>query len=519
MKRIIFTLLSSLILIHFNWANTEQFTVQISPTRIDWHPHHAYTSTEAQIFTALYEGLTIFHPASLQAIPGAAEKWLVSENLKTITFTLRENLHWSNGEKITAEDFKHSWLQLLQPETEAEYASLLNDVMHVHEFRLGRAKAEEIGIKTPDERTLVVELERPSPQFLSILCHYSLAPVHKQFRTMKNWPELSIVPVNGPYIIQSYNEDEILMERNPHYWDKANVDVDTLQILFNDNPDTVMEQFNRSQIDWIASGMKTDSLAIPEALNIAPLFSTTYYYFSNANETWSNGNIRRALSMLLPWDEIRRDRLIPSTSLVPPIPDYPTVKDEFPPKDERRSEAMKLLEEAGYSQERTLPSLTIRIPRENDITAEIMAETWHEELGIDVQIEVVPFPHYYDSVKEGGYDIATLTWTGDYADPYTFLGMWTSTSSFNEAGFSNPQYDALLKESALLPHKERMNKMMEAEKILVYSAQVMTIEHYPAVNIIDRRFIEGWYPNALDIHPFKDIKIRLGYHIPGVVMR
>ena len=80
-----------------------------------------------------------------------------------------------------------------------------------------------------------------------------------------------------------------------------------------------------------------------------------------------------------------------------------------------------------------------------------MMKTWKEALGMDVRIETVTFPDYYDSINEKGYDIATLTWTGDYADPYTFLGMWDSKSSFNESGFSDTEFDAMLRESALFP--------------------------------------------------------------------
>lgn len=495
-----------------------RFTVQFSPSRISWNPHYAYTTTEAQIFTALYEGLVTIHPATLRPIPGAAESWEISEDNLRITFTLRDGITWSNGDRLSSGDFRESWLAILSPEIHAEYASLLDDIVGARDYRAGDASAESVGIETPDERTLIVRLVRPSPQFLSILCHYSFAPVHKDFRKIPDWSANRSVPVNGPYNIRARNSDEILLDRNPLYWDTDSVAIDGLKILFSDESDEIMDRFNRFEIDWIVSGMDTSQLAIAEALNIAPLFSTTYYYFSNVNPVWADPGVRRAMALLVPWEEIRSNRLIPGTSLVPPIPNYPAADAGFPPEEDRLEIAMSLLEEAGYHQGRGLPVPVIRVPADDPVAA-AMKTAWDKHLGMDVKIEVVEFPDYYDSVKRGGYDVATLTWTGDYADPHTFLGMWDSRSSFNEASFSNREFDNLLQEAATLPFLERFVKLREAEDLLLQSCQVIPIEHFPAVNIIDRRFVEGWFPNALDIHPFKDLVPKMGFDIPGVVKR
>ncbi|OQX29442.1 MAG: hypothetical protein B0D92_03740 [Spirochaeta sp. LUC14_002_19_P3] len=500
------------------WTETSKLTVQFSTAHINWNPHYAYTTTEAQIFTALYEGLTIFHPATLEPIPGAAEKWTISEDGLTITFTLRGNLRWSHGEAITAKDFKNSWLRLLSPDTKAEYASLLDDIKGAREYRIGQTGPEAVGIKALDNSTLIVQLKQPSPQFFAILCHYSFVPVHGIYRNLADWSANPSVPVNGPFVIRKRSAGEVVLGKNPYYWDAENIKLDELHLLFSDNPDEIIAKFNRFEVDWVASGIKITALGIPEALVTSPQFSTTYYYFSNKGKAWSNGNIRRALAMLLPWEDIRRELLIPGTSLVPPIPEYPGIDSGFPPPTERKSEALRLLKEAGHPDGTGLPPLTVLVPAE-DIVTDAMLEVWQAELKLRVNLDVVPFPNYYSSVKQGHYDIAMLTWTGDYADPQTFLGMWTSASSFNEAGFSSTEFDTLIKESALLPHQERFNKLSEAEKILLHSGQVMPIEHFPAVNIIDRRFVEGWYPNVLDIHPFKNMVRRKGYKIPGVVKR
>ena len=237
--------------------------------------------------------------------PGAAESWDISEDGTVITFHLRDGLFWSNGERLTSMDFRDSWLTLLSPKTGAEYASMLDDVAGAREYRTGSGSSEDVGLETPDAKTLIVTLKQPTPQFLSILCHYSFTPVHRDFRNEPDWSALKSVPVNGPYIIRARNENEILLDKNPKYWDADSLTIKALRILFLNDPAEVMRRFNRFEIDWIVSGMDTSLLSGPESLIIAPLFSTTYYYFSNNGTAWADGNIRRALCLLLPWDEIR----------------------------------------------------------------------------------------------------------------------------------------------------------------------------------------------------------------------
>lgn len=520
MRRLLSGILLLVLTAHLPAADDfERLTVQFNPGRISWNPHYAYSTTEAQIFTALYEGLAVFHPATLKPVPGAAESWDLSDDGRTITFHIRENARWSNGDDLTAEDFRNSWLTILSPETGAEFASLLDDITGAREYRTGRGTRQDVGVEAVDGKTLVVRLNAASPQFISITCHYSFAPVHRDFLRMVDWSAIRSVPVNGPFMIRARNREEILMDANPWYHDRESVGVEGIRMLFLNDPSEVMARFNRFDIDWVVSGMDTSLLTIAEALNISPLFSTTYYYFSNTNGPWADGRIRRAMSLLVPWEALRINRFIPATSLVPPIPNYPEAGAGFPAsEEERRSEAMTLLEEAGYPGGTGLPDPVIRVSVEDDVSR-AMVQAWREHLNLNTRIETVEnFQDYYSSLKLGGWDLATLTWTGDYADPHTFLGMWQSRSSFNDSGYSDSVFDNLLAESANLPYLERFARLMEAERILLESSQVLPVEHFPSVNLIDRRFVDGWFPNALDIHPFKDLRLKQGFDIPGVAM-
>jgi peptide/nickel transport system substrate-binding protein/oligopeptide transport system substrate-binding protein len=241
-----------------------------------------------------------------------------------------------------------------------------------------------------------------------------------------------------------------------------------------------------------------------ETIVINPMFATTYFFFAVQEEPWNDPRVRRALALLLPWDEIRDPEVLftPAVSLVPPIPGYRGVEGLT---EQNREEALLLLDEAGYPGGVGLPEMTFRVPVGME-TARVflsMRDTWEEELGLSIEAEVVPYPAYFSALSEPGYTLGTISWIGDFADPLTFLQMWTSDSNLNDSGYSNPEYDELIDEAIGIAPPARFDRLKEAEEMILQSGLVLPISHSPAINLVDLSFIDGWYPNPLDIHPFK----------------
>ena len=109
-------------------AEEIEFIYIISPPEITLDPIHTFTSTEAQVYTALFEGLVTYHPFTLDPLPGMAERWEISSDKLTYTFHIRENAVYSNGDPILAEHFRATWLTLIDPVQKAEYASSIDMV-------------------------------------------------------------------------------------------------------------------------------------------------------------------------------------------------------------------------------------------------------------------------------------------------------------------------------------------------------------------------------------------------------
>ncbi len=509
----LFLLFSSLYALQ---AEEDMLSLYLGSGSIQLDPHKAVNTTEAQLFTGLYEGLVTYHPSTMKPLPGLAAWWKLSDDKLSWTFYLREDARYSNGDKVTAQQIRSSWLKCLSPESGSYFSSLLDVISGAADYRSGRASEEEVGIKAVKDNELLVTLNEPAPQLLSILCHFSFVPVHPVMQNIDDWSRVRNIPVTGPYRIRSSEPDRIVLEANPYYWDRDSIDIETIEVTMNRDPQAVMAKFNRFELDWIMSGYSTNLLTNPNGMVMSPLFGTTYYYFNNRDTPWNRGNVRKALALLLPWDKIYSQQLIPAHTLVPPIGDYPVPAG---PMVRNEEEAMKLLDKAGFPGGKGLPEIVVRIPAGlwGDPVPIWMKQYWEEALDTTVRIETIPAADYYDSLAEPGYTLGHLSWAGDYADPMTFLQMWQSQSSFNDASFKSREFDDLLKDSGKTGEENRFGELSQAEKYLLETGEILPLAHFPAIHMLDLRFLGGWYPNALDIHPFKYLYRKNEAPVPNTI--
>ena len=492
----------------------DELAVAFTRGEIEWDFRKSYLASEAQIYTAIYEGLFSYHPFTMEPVPAAARRWEISEDKKQWTFTIRENARFQNGDPLRAEDFRASWLSLLEPERDAPYSSLFDIIEGAQDFRLGKTSADKVGISCPGEKTLVVRLNSPAAFFPSMLCHHSFNPIHPSMLNEKNW----IRPVsNGPFCIEDINDDQILFSKNAGYWDAGRVSLNKLCIKFPKDGDDATAMWNSGEARWLHGDINLQTMTDRSGIEINAMFATNYYYISSARKPWNDFRLRRALSLVLPWDKIRTGYPLPAKTLIYPIPDYPEVEG-LDTGTVNADEAERLMAEAGFPLGTGLPELVIRItPSQEDARiAALMAEAWNSILGVNVSINEIPYRSYFQSLKLDDYDVGSTTWIGDFADPYSFLQMWRRDSNLNDARHNDSDYEELMEKSMIEEGSKRWETLAEAEKLLLSRGNVLPVAYSPALNIIDMGEIDGWYPNVLDIHPFKYLAFKTRKPLPGV---
>jgi oligopeptide transport system substrate-binding protein len=498
-----------------------EFVANISSSVPDWRPHRAYNADEAQILSSVYEGLFVYDPYTLDPVPGIAESWTESKDGLEWTFKIRKNAKFENGDPITAGIVRASWLNLLEPAVNAPYASLMDPISGVADYRTGKsADPASVGILAPSDDTLVVKLVTPAEHLPKILCHHAFSAIHpSQLNdSLKAKPDHSYQPVaSGAYKVAKITDSEIILEKNPLYWDAENVAVPSIKLILSSDADSLTRRYNQGEIHWLAGSTVVDKVIGSSAIHITPMFATEYFFFRATRGPGADARVRNALLLAVPWTELRANNIIPAKTLVFPIAGYP----EVPGIDTQNvAEAKKKLAEAGIDDASKLDPLVISVPESEAFTglAVILRKAW-TELGFKVEIRSTPYQTYYGTLRTDDYTVGITSWIGDFADPLSFLEMFRPSSSLNDSGWSNADYEkCIVAASAIKQPKERYAKLAEAEKMLLGDGVILPIAHNPALNVIDTDGIDGWYANALDIHPFKFLKFTQKKALPGVAM-
>jgi peptide/nickel transport system substrate-binding protein/oligopeptide transport system substrate-binding protein len=477
----------------------------------------AYLAGEAQLFTALYEGLFSYHPFTMEPIPALAQRWELSEDKKQWTFTIRDRARYQNGDPVRAEDFRAAWISLLEPGRDAPYSSLFDIIEGAREYRMGLGEGPvPVGIEAPDEKTLIVRLNAPAAFFPSMLCHHSFSPIHPSMLNTEEWTAASLIS-NGPFSLAEYGEDRMVLVKSEQYWDAPQVALKKLVLRYTLDGDDAAAFWNSGEARWIAGDVNLGALTDRTGIIVNPMFATHYYFIRSAEKPWDDHRIRRALSLALPWDEIREGMYLPAKTLIFPIRGYPEIEGVGITDI---GEAERLLAEAGYPKGAGLPDLIVRLTpsQESSRVGALMTAAWAGKLGVPVKIDIVPFGRYFDSLKRNDYGVGFSTWIGDFADPYTFLQMWRRDSNLNDARYSDDDYERLMEQSMIEEGEKRWQVLAEAEELLLNRGTVLPISYSPALNVVDTAELDGWFPNVLDIHPFKYMNFKTLKPRPGVAL-
>ena len=481
-------------------------------------PHIITGQPDSRVVLALFEGLTRFSAETADAEPGLAERWEISADGLTYKFFLRSNAVWSTGEPITADDVVFSWRRALNPLTASDYAGQLFYVKNGEEFNAGKAKAEDVGIRVLDARTVQVELVAPTAFFLDLCAFQTLAVVPRKTieKHGDRWMKASPVPFSGAYTLDFWRvNDKIRLRKNPRYWDVANTRNEIVDLYSTDQATTAMNVYLNGGADIIwDKGLVPSELM--DVLRQRPDCHTYDYlgtYFLRYNvgkKPFDDPRVRKALALAVDkqrlTDKITRGGEKPASHLTPKgLKGY--VPPEGPGYDP--AAARKLLAEAGFPDGKTFPPFEymFNTGRQNEQIAVELQAMWKKELGLNVSLRQVEWKVYLSDQSKTNYDMSRSSWVGDYKDPNTFLDMFMSNNGNNRTGWVNPRYDALIKEAnRQTDPKQREKLMQQAETLLIRDEMpIVPIFFYVGINFWNPAKIDGVHQNIIDVHPIASL--------------
>lgn len=489
----------------------------------DLDPHVVTGMPENRVIKSLLEGLAREHPeTSERVIPGMAERWEANPEKSIWTFYLRE-AYWSNGDRVTAEDFAYAYERILNPEFGAPYVSMLFRVRNAEAFNTGEIDDfSQVGIRVIDPQTLRIELDGPTPYFPLMLTHYTWFPVHRATlekhdgfaRRDSGWTRVENYVGNGPFVIREWLPNQrIIVEKNPDYWDAENVALNGIHFFPIQDRQTEDRMFQTGQLH-ITNGVPftlRDKYRAENnpALREDPMFATGYLGLNTAHEALADPRVRQALSLATDRATIINKVTKngePAGGFVPPaIAGYP--RFDATPYDPEKARA--LLAEAGYPDGFGFPTLEFKIVNADTSKtfAEIVQEMWRSELGITVEILNKEWQVLISDMDSGNFDIFLLSWIGDYLDPATFLKIMRSGDGNNRTGYANPAYDALLQEAnQQVSLEERYALLARAEEILMQDLPILPVTWSRNMYLIDEA-VDGWASKPLMDQPWEAVSL------------
>ncbi len=527
-------------------------------------PQRMSYEQDLRIAHAIYDGLVRWNPYTYEIIPGVAESWELDDDGVTYTFRLRDDARWSNGDPVTVDDFRYSWRRALMPDTAADYTTLFFKIKGAEAFfnwrsaqlaeyarrparertpdaalalreEANRMFDEMVGFETPDARTIVVTLERPTPYFLDLCafpvffpCHpetveryVSVDPASGRLDQRYDWTKPPLLISNGALAVKSWRfKRDMRLEANPYYWDAENVVSKSVLALEIEDVNTRVLTFETGGADWetdvlvdyVGDMLREKRAGERDTIHSVPRFGT-YFWSFNCTPTLTDGRsnpfhdprVRRALAMGVNkrdiTEKVRDLGEVIAGAVIPPgsIPGFDTDESIVgAPYDPAAARA--LLAEAGWvdrdgdgfiEDAAGTPFPTVEMlcsaGSYHDKIALAMGGMWEKSLGVRTRIVVKESKTYKDDLKRRDYMLARGGWFGDFGDPMTFLSLHVSGDGNNDRGYNDPRFDAIIdRANEERDPARRMAILEEAERYAMEeSLPVLPIWFYQDYHLYD----------------------------------
>lgn len=451
----------------------------------------------------MFDEFVELDPETLEPRPNLAKEWTISDDSLEYTFTLQDNIMFSDGEQLTAEDIEFSLLALLAPDTASTYLPRFTGIVGAKAYNEGTADAVE-GIEVVDDLTIKITLEEPNAAFLTNLRQLRPLPKHLlEGKNVKDDPFFQAPVGAGPFKFVSWNTgQDFVTERNPNYWQDGLPYLDGFTHRVIADAQTLVVALETGEIEGSAYALPTQSDVLEAKENLVVLtrpFSIDdgWAFSATNNEALADKRVRQAIVMSLDTETFAQDFLLGlgKAAVGPVSPSNWAYDDSLEPLPYDPERAQALLEEAGVS------DLTVRLTTN---AGNVFREDWVtftqaalQEVGINVQPDIKEWTQVVAEGTEGTFEMICPVWTSALVDPdELYLGLHTGESR-NVYGYSNPELDKLLEDGRRETDVEKRKEIYsQVQQILIEDAPIYWAWHRPFIDVTTTDF-EGYQSSVL----------------------
>ena len=495
---------------------------------ISMNSMYATDGMSLEMIAATVDGLETMN-AKGETVPALAESYEVSDDGLTYTFKLRD-AKWSNDEPVTADDFVFAWNYTIR-NPKAEYAYLFTDdgacVKNANEIFNDGADAE-LGITAKDDKTLVVELSKKCPYFVSLMTFPVFYPVNEAFFNEVG-DKYATSPDNllasGPYQLVDWQQGKSLtLDQNKKYWDADAIQVDGINVNIIAEASTAALDFESGNTDFA----KLNSTLVDKYKDTKEYQSFLegylwYLQYNYDNEVLQNENVRKAIGAAIDRQDlvenVLKDGSIAKGGFVPTAfttgpdgKDYAETGTEY--YTDYGKDALKVANEYWKKAKAELgkDEITLKLLYEPADPSKPAAEFIQGQLqkldGLTIEMVSQEKNSRIEKQKQGDFDVVLTRWGPDYADPTTYLNLMITGNSYNYGNYSNPAYDAKMQEAAdAATDQERWDLLHEAEDILMQDSPVVGLFQVGGATLVKQN-VKGIESHAFGVpYIYRNLKV------------
>jgi oligopeptide transport system substrate-binding protein len=454
----------------------------------------------------------------LKPEPALAKSWTV--NGANITLHLRNDVKWTTGRTVTANDVVYSWLRTISPQLGADYAYQFYGIKGAQEYNSCKPSAanqqcntlkNKVAITAPNATTVKITLTSPQPWFMQQLSHTSFIPVNKEAVTKwgDKWTQPGHYVSDGPFNMTSWKHDASLtMVKNPNYWNAKAVKLNKVVLKIITDGSTAEQAFNSGEVDVNETGWPpsdTPRIKATPAYKQFPSLGIYYYGFNVKNIT--DVNQRRAMSLAIDRNaivtHITQTGQVPATNLTPAgMPGASVINTD---KFVKTTSDMALAKQYMGKVKNPVKNITLvfnNAPGHKEIATAIQAN-W-KELGLNVTLKQQDWPQFLKFLgppPDPSVDVYRNGWIADFPDDINFLSIFQCGSGNNNTNWCSKPYDNLLKQATAEPNQEKRYQLYQkAEAMLTGKNGQMPIApiYWYTFAYQVAQNVHGWNTNPMD---------------------
>ena len=493
-------------------TNNELRLLGADPPTLD--PALTTDATSARYIVEIFSGLVTIN-RDLQIAPDLAESWDVSADGRVYTFHLREDAEFHNGQPVKAQTVKDSLERAADPRTQSPVADVyLGDIVGVKERLRGRADSVS-GIKVTGDYTLEITIDASKPYFIAKLTYPTafVVDVNQINASPRNWTRQP--NGTGPFKLKQWDLGrQLVLEANPKFYGGV-PKLDRATFILSGGAGLTM--YENNEVDVVGVGLddidrvRDRSSALNREYQEGPNLDISYIGLNVLQPPFDDVKVRQAFSMAIDRaaiaSSVLRDIAVPAKGILPPgMPGYNENRQALVFDKDR---AKQLLDESKYGG--NLPRITLTVSGEGanlGPSSEAIIQMWHDNLGVDVEVQQVEWVTFLQEVRRGRYQMWELGWIADYIDPENFLDVqFHSASVQNEMGYSNPTVDGLLEQARVETDVQtRLSLYSQAEDLVLEDFPWIPLYHDKDAALI-KPYVEGYRVQPLIIPTLAGVSV------------